>query len=105
MSGLFDINLFALSGQLLVGLINGYFYALLSLGQAIIFGLLKIINFAQGALYMVGAFAALFGLLHLSLSYWQALILVPLVVGVLGMLIQVYLIRRLPIRITSTVCC
>lgn len=93
MSGLFDINLFALSGQLLIGLINGSFYALLSLGLAIIFGLLKIINFAQGALYMIGAFAALLGLQHLSLSYWQALIFVPLLIGVMGMLMQVFLIR------------
>ena len=56
---MFDINLFALSGQLLIGLINGSFYALLSLGLAIIFGLLRIINFAQGAMYMLGAFCAL----------------------------------------------
>ncbi|MCA6064526.1 branched-chain amino acid ABC transporter permease [Thalassolituus marinus] len=93
MSGLLDINFFALSGQLLVGLINGSFYALLSLGLAIIFGLLRIINFAQGALYMVGAFAALLGLKYLSLSYWQALIFVPIMVGIFGMLIQVFLIR------------
>ena len=93
MSGLLDINFFALSGQLLVGLINGSFYALLSLGLAIIFGLLRIINFAQGALYMVGAFVALLGLKYLSLSYWQALIFVPIMVGIFGMLIQVFLSR------------
>ncbi|MFW1676942.1 branched-chain amino acid ABC transporter permease [Pontibacter sp. JAM-7] len=93
MATLFDINLFALFGQLLIGLINGSFYALLSLGLAIIFGLLKIINFAQGAMYMLGAFAALLGLEYLGLNYWFALILVPLAVGLIGILMQRFLIR------------
>ena len=90
---MFDINLFGLFGQLLVGLINGSFYALLSLGLAIIFGLLRIINFAQGAMYMLGAFAAWLGLNYLGINYWVALILVPLVVGLIGVLMERYLLR------------
>ncbi|TPE48106.1 branched-chain amino acid ABC transporter permease [Maribrevibacterium harenarium] len=93
MATFLGINLFALFGQLLVGLINGSFYALLSLGLAIIFGLLKIINFAQGAMYMLGAFLALLGLKYLGLNYWAALIIVPLAVSVFGVLIQRFLIR------------
>ncbi|GAA6168659.1 branched-chain amino acid ABC transporter permease [Sessilibacter corallicola] len=89
----FGINLFALFGQLLVGLINGSFYALLSLGLAIIFGLLKIINFAQGALYMLGAFLALLALKYLGINYWYALILVPIAVGMVGILMERFLIR------------
>ncbi|MDF2182075.1 branched-chain amino acid ABC transporter permease [Neptuniibacter sp. CAU 1671] len=95
MASLFDINLFALFGQLLIGLINGSFYALLSLGLAIIFGLLKIINFAQGAMYMLGAFAALLGMQYLGINYWFALILVPLAVGLVGILMERFLIRRI----------
>jgi len=90
---MFDINLFALFGQLLVGLINGSFYALLSLGLAIIFGLLKIINFAQGALYMLGAFVALLALKYMGINYWAALIVVPLTVGLVGVLMERFLIR------------
>ena len=90
---MFDINLFALSGQLLIGLINGSFYALLSLGLAIIFGLLRIINFAQGAMYMLGAFCALLFLKWFGMSYWVALFVVPFVVAVLGILIERFLIR------------
>jgi len=93
MATLFDINLFALFGQLLVGLINGSFYALLSLGLAIIFGLLKIINFAQGAMYMLGAFIALLALKYMGINYWFALILVPLTVGLIGILMERFLIR------------
>ncbi|MAY41632.1 MULTISPECIES: branched-chain amino acid ABC transporter permease [unclassified Neptuniibacter] len=93
MASLFDINLFALFGQLLVGLINGSFYALLSLGLAIIFGLLKIINFAQGAMYMLGAFVALLALKFMGVNYWFALILVPLTVGLVGVLMERFLIR------------
>lgn len=87
------INLFGLSGQLLVGLINGSFYALLSLGLAIIFGLLKIINFAQGALYMVGAFFAWMALSYMGINYWAALILVPIAVGAVGILMERFLLR------------
>jgi branched-chain amino acid transport system permease protein len=85
----------ALFGQLLLGLINGSFYALLSLGLSIIFGLLNVINFAHGALYMLGAFAAYLGLLQFGIGYWPALLLSPLVVGVLGLLIEVLFLRRL----------
>lgn len=87
------INLFALMGQLLVGLINGSFYALLALGLAIIFGLLRIINFAQGALYMLGAFFAWLGLQHFGMNYWVALLAVPVAVGLVGILIERFLVR------------
>ena len=82
------IPLQALWGQLLLGLVNGSFYAILSLGLAVIFGLLNIINFAHGALYMVGAFLAYVGLTHFELSYWWALLLAPFVVGLLGIVIE-----------------
>jgi branched-chain amino acid transport system permease protein len=85
----------ALFGQLLVGLINGSFYALLSLGLAIIFGLLNIVNFAHGALYMVGAFAAWILLDTLGIGYWPALLLSPLAVGLLGAVIERTMLRRL----------
>ena len=78
----------ALYAQLLVGLINGSFYALLSLGLAVIFGMLNIINFAHGALYMMGAFAAYFLLYYLGINYWYALILAPLIVGGIGILLE-----------------
>jgi branched-chain amino acid transport system permease protein len=81
--------------QLLVGLINGSFYALLSLGLAVIFGMLNIVNFAHGALYMVGAFVALFLLNELGLNYWFALVLSPIIVGALGALLERALLRRL----------
>jgi branched-chain amino acid transport system permease protein len=85
----------ALAGQLLVGLINGSFYALLSLGLAIIFGLLDVVNFAHGALYMMGAFAAWMGLTYLGVGYWWALLLAPAAVGLVGALIERFLLRRL----------
>jgi branched-chain amino acid transport system permease protein len=85
----------ALFGQLLVGLINGSFYALLSLGLAIIFGLLNIVNFSHGALYMTGAFVAWFGLEHLGIGYWGALLLAPIAVGLLGVVIERTMLRRL----------
>ena len=78
----------ALYAQLLVGLINGSFYALLSLGLAVIFGMLNIINFAHGALYMMGAFCAYFLLNFAGINYWWALILSPLIVGGVGMLLE-----------------
>jgi branched-chain amino acid transport system permease protein len=93
MATFLGINLFGLFGQLLVGLINGSFYALLSLGLAIIFGLLKIINFAQGAMYMLGAFAAWMALNYFGINYWAALVIVPLVVGFVGILMERFLIR------------
>ena len=92
---LFGISSQALFGQLLLGLINGSFYAVLSLGLAVIFGLLNIINFSHGALYMVGAFVAWLGLEHLGMSYWMALIVSPLVVGLLGIVIERLLLRHL----------
>ena len=85
----------ALSGQLLVGLINGSFYALLSLGLAIIFGLLDVVNFAHGAQYMLGAFAAWMALTYLGIGYGWALVLVPIVVGALGVLVERLFLRRL----------
>jgi branched-chain amino acid transport system permease protein len=85
----------ALFGQLLLGLINGSFYALLSLGLAVIFGLLNIINFAHGAQYMLGAFVAWMLLNYLGIGYWWALILVPIVVGATGIVIERLMISRL----------
>jgi branched-chain amino acid transport system permease protein len=85
----------ALFGQLLIGLINGSFYALLSLGLAIIFGLLNVINFCHGALYMLGAFVAWFLLDKAGIGYWGALVLSPLAVGLFGALIERLLLRRL----------
>jgi branched-chain amino acid transport system permease protein len=85
----------ALFGQLLVGLINGSFYALLSLGLAIIFGLLDVVNFAHGAQYMMGAFAAWMGLTYLGVGYWWALLLAPAAVGLVGVAVERLLLRRL----------
>jgi len=85
---IFGIPTVALFGQLLIGLINGSFYALLSLGLAVIFGLLNIINFAHGALYMAGAFLAWMGLTYWGISYWWSLLLVPLAVGLIGVVIE-----------------
>src|SRR5258708_4107071 len=85
----------ALVGQLLIGLINGAFYALLSLGLAIIFGLLNVINFAHGAFYMLGAFASWFLLQEAGIGYWPALVLSPLAVGVVGVVVERTMLRRL----------
>ncbi|ERS84717.1 branched-chain amino acid ABC transporter permease [Halomonas sp. PBN3] len=95
MTMIFGVPLMVFMGQLMLGLINGAFYALLSLGLAVIFGLLKIVNFAHGAQYMLGAFAALLGLQYLGINYWVALLLVPLVVGGLGALIERFILRRI----------
>jgi branched-chain amino acid transport system permease protein len=92
---LFGIPSQALFGQLLIGLINGSFYALLSLGLAVIFGLLNIINFTHGAQYMMGAFVAYLSLQWLGLNYWVALVLSPLVVGATGALIERTMLVRL----------
>ena len=91
----FGIPIQALLGQLLIGLINGSFYAILSLGLAIIFGLLNIINFAHGAQYMLGAFAAWMSLTYLGINYWVGLILAPLVVGAFGIIMERLMLRRL----------
>jgi branched-chain amino acid transport system permease protein len=85
---IFGIPSMALFGQLLIGLINGSFYALLSLGLAVIFGMLNIINFSHGAQYMMGAFAAYLLLKFTGLSYWPALIIAPLIVGMTGVVIE-----------------
>ena len=95
MSEILGIPTQALFGQLLIGLINGAFYALLSLGLAVIFGLLNIINFAHGAQYMMGAFCAWLGLTYLGLNYWAALLLAPVVVGASGILVERFLLRRI----------
>lgn len=95
MTMIFGIPLQALLGQLLVGLINGSFYAMLSLGLAIIFGMLQIINFAHGAQYMLGAFVGYLLLTHLGIGYWPALILVPVLVGLFGMVVERLAISRL----------
>ena len=88
METLFDVPVRALFGQLLIGLINGSFYALLSLGLAVIFGLLNIVNFAHGAQYMLGGFCAYLLLAKAGIGYWWALLIAPFVVGLLGMLIE-----------------
>jgi branched-chain amino acid transport system permease protein len=85
----------ALFGQLLIGLINGSFYAMLSLGLAVIFGLLNIINFTHGAQYMMGAFCAWFLLNKAGVGYWWALLLAPVVVGAIGILIERTMLARL----------
>jgi branched-chain amino acid transport system permease protein len=85
----------ALFGQLLLGLINGSFYALLSLGLAVIFGMLNVINFTHGAQYMLGAFTAFFLLQYLGLGYWWAIFIAPIVVGIVGMIIERLFLKRL----------
>ncbi|CAM5777993.1 MAG: branched-chain amino acid ABC transporter permease [Burkholderiales bacterium] len=84
-----------LFGQILIGLINGSFYAILSLGLAIIFGLLNIVNFTHGAQYMMGAFVAWSAANYLGVGYWWSLLLAPLVVGVVGIALEMLLLRRL----------
>ncbi len=95
MTDLFGIPIQALLGQVLLGLVNGSFYAVLSLGLAVIFGLLNIINFAHGALYMLGAFLAWMGLSYLGLNYWIMLVVSPILVGVFGIILERTLIRHL----------
>ena len=85
---IFGIPSTALFGQLLIGLINGSFYALLSLGLAVIFGMLNIINFSHGAQYMMGAFAAYLLLQYSGIGYWPALIVAPVLVGITGMIVE-----------------
>src|SRR5207247_9856156 len=95
MTTVFGIPAQALFGQLLIGLINGSFYAMLSLGLSVIFGLLNIINFAHGAQYMMGAFVAYFLLQWAGLGYWWALVFAPIVVGLFGVVLERTMIRRL----------
>jgi branched-chain amino acid transport system permease protein len=92
---IFGIPLQAFMGQLMLGLVNGAFYAMLSLGLAVIFGLLGIVNFAHGALYMLGAFAAWIMLDQFGINYWAALILAPLVVGTFGVVIERLFLKHL----------
>jgi branched-chain amino acid transport system permease protein len=91
----FGIPIQAFLGQLLLGLVNGSFYAMLSLGLAVIFGLLGIVNFAHGALYMIGAYVAFISLDKFGVNYWFALLLAPLVVGAIGVVIERLLLRHL----------
>jgi branched-chain amino acid transport system permease protein len=95
MNTIFGVPAPALFGQVLIGLINGSFYAMLSLGLAVIFGLLRVINFAHGALYMLGAFAAYLLLTYSGLGYWPALIVSPLLVGVVAVVIERVMLSRL----------
>ena len=95
MTEIFGIPIQAFMGQLLIGLINGSFYALLSLGLAVIFGLLNIINFTHGAQYMMGAFVAWFLLNKAGMGYWWALVVAPLAVGVFGVIIERTMLKQL----------
>jgi branched-chain amino acid transport system permease protein len=95
MTEIFGVPLPALFGQLMLGLVNGSFYAMLSLGLAVIFGLLGVVNFAHGALYMLGAYVAWFSMDRWGVSYWWALLLGPLVVGLVGALLERSLLKRL----------
>ena len=92
---LFGIPLPAFLSQLLLGLVNGSFYAILSLGLAVIFGLLNVINFAHGALYMMGAMLAWMGLTYFGLNYWVMLVVAPIIVGIFGVIIERLLLRHL----------
>ena len=92
---MFGISTQALFGQLLIGLINGAFYAMLSLGLAVIFGLLNIINFTHGAQYMLGAFCAWFLLQYFGVGYWWSLLLAPIAVGLFGIVIERTMLSRL----------
>src|SRR5215470_5392943 len=92
---IFGISTQALFGQLLIGLINGSFYAMLSLGLAVIFGLLNIINFTHGAQYMMGAFCAWFLLTKAGVGYWWALLIAPIAVGAFGVIIERTMLSRL----------
>ena len=95
MSMILGVPVAVLFGQLLLGLINGAFYALLSLGLAVIFGLLKIINFAHGALYMLGAMATVILFDTLGISYWAALFVAPILVGCVGVAVEYFLLRKI----------
>jgi len=92
---IFGIPIQAFLGQLLLGLVNGSFYAMLSLGLAVIFGLLGIVNFAHGALYMMGAYVAFVALDSFGINYWAVLLIAPLVVGAIGVVIERTLLKHL----------
>ena len=95
MTQVFGVPVAVILGQLMLGLVNGSFYAMLSLGLAVIFGLMRVVNFAHGAFYALGAFAALLGLQKLGIGYWPALALAPLAVGVLGVVAERLFLRHL----------
>jgi branched-chain amino acid transport system permease protein len=95
MTEIFGFPVTVILGQLMLGLVNGSFYALLSLGLAVIFGLLGVVNFAHGAFYTLGAYAAWLGLQWFGINYWSALVLAPLVIAVLGIIIERLFLRHL----------
>jgi len=95
MTEIFGVPIAALFGQLVLGLVNGCFYAMLSLGLAIIFGMLNIINFAHGAVYMMGAVFTWFALATWNISWWWSLLLAPLAVGIFGILVERVVLKRL----------
>jgi branched-chain amino acid transport system permease protein len=95
MTEIFGYPLPVILGQLMLGLVNGSFYAMLSLGLAVIFGLLGVVNFAHGAFYMLGAYVAYVGLDSLGINYWFALLLAPVLVGALGIVLERLLLRHL----------
>ena len=95
MTEILGVPVAVLSGQLMLGIINGSFYALLSLGLAVIFGLLKIINFAHGAMYMLGAMCTVLMFDAFGINYWVALFLAPVVVGCFGIVLEYFLLRRI----------
>ena len=95
MTEIFGFPLPVVLGQLMLGLVNGSFYALLSLGLAVIFGLLGVVNFAHGAFYMLGAYAAWLGMTYFEINYWAALVLAPLAVGLIGVLVERLALRHL----------
>lgn len=95
MTMIFGVPLMVLTGQLLIGLINGSFYALLSLGLAVIFGLLRVVNFAHGAFYMLGAFTAWMLGQYLGLGFWPSLVIAPLIVGLVGAVVERTMLRHL----------
>ncbi|MEG2047838.1 MAG: branched-chain amino acid ABC transporter permease, partial [Comamonas sp.] len=90
---IFGVSLPGLMSQLLLGLVNGSFYAILSLGLAVIFGLLNVINFAHGALFMLGAMVTWMAMNYFEINYWVMLILAPFIVGLVGILIERFLLR------------
>jgi len=105
MDTLFGIPLAALVGQVVIGLINGSFYALMSLGLAIIFGLLHVVNFAHGVQYMLGALVAWYLLDTWGISYWWALLLAPLIVGLIGRRWSAFSCATSTTSTMSTPCC
>ncbi|GGK20933.1 branched-chain amino acid ABC transporter permease [Salinarimonas ramus] len=92
---IFGVPLVALTGQIMLGIVNGAFYAVLSLGLAIIFGIVKVVNFAHGAFFMMGAFIAFLLLENLGIGYWGAIFLAPLIVGAFGIVIERLFLRRI----------